>query len=282
MKKIVSTLLTAVILISGTVLFAQPPGGGGQKNPGAKEIRQYFANNVKPELIKEQAKFMSVLSDKEIAELEKIKENWKNVRKQMHGKTPPENRTNTQKAHFSAFNAQVQKIVDAHPDAKAEYIKTLSAKKEQWMKDIEAIKEKYNMPDNKRGSKMMERIDDPAFILMWDPNRSFDHKKKGNSQGRMGKPGMKPNKMMISEPGIKIFPQPATTTITIRITGTKDKNINAAVYNASGKKMQELFNAKSSLPVLNFSLDISKWEKGTYTVKTKFDDRTMTFEFIVE
>ena len=278
MKKIVTLVLTAVFLTAGTFGWAQPPKG----NPGAKEIREYFKNNIRPELIKQQAKFLSVLSDEEIAQLDKIKNDWKKVRAEMHGKTTPENRKNTQKAHYTAFSSQIEKIADAHPKEKEAYIKTMSAKKEQWKKDIEAIRTKYNMPENNKGSKLMENIDKPAFILMWDPNRHYGKKHAKKPAGKkpyMHKKGMKAKN---TEPGIKIFPYPAKSTVTVRITGTKGKDINAAVYDANGKKMKELFNAKSTLPALNFSFDVSNWNNGMYVVKAKFGERTLTYDFKVE
>ena len=277
MKKIVSTLLLTVFMFSLNSVIAQP----GNANPGMKEIRTYFKENVKPELIKQQAKFLSVLSDKEIAELEKIKENWKKVRAEMHGKTKPENRENTQKAHFSAFNSQVEQIVNTHPKEKDSYIKTMTAKSAQWQKDIAAIREKYDMPEPKKGNKLMERINDPAFILMWSPDHNFGGKHPKKGMGNNAKP-MKSNKMAMMEPGIKIFPQPASSTVTVRVTGTKGKNINASIYDSNSKKMRELFNAKSTLPVLNFSFDLSDWNNGVYIVKVKFDDRTMTYDFEVK
>ena len=96
--------------------------------------------------------------------------------------------------------------------------------------------------------------------------------------------GMNQQKMKTGEPikpGIVISPQPAKATVTIKITGIKDKNVTAAVYDAGGEKIKELFDAGSSLPVLSFSLDVSGWENGIYTVKTLFGNRNMTMDFEV-
>ncbi|NOX84529.1 MAG: T9SS type A sorting domain-containing protein [Chlorobi bacterium] len=61
-----------------------------------------------------------------------------------------------------------------------------------------------------------------------------------------------------------------------------NKKVEAAVYNANGKKVKDLFDATSSLQVLSFTLDVSGLDNGIYTVKTKFDDRNMTMDFKVE
>jgi hypothetical protein len=282
MKKIISTVLTAIIIVIASNVNAQPQGKAG--NPGFKELRTYFKENIKPVLIKQQADFLSVLSASELEELNKIKSDWQNVRQTMHGKTSPENRKSTQKAHFAAFNSQVEKIADAHPEQKEEYIKSMTANKELWEKDIEEIREKYDMPENKNGFRFLNRVDDPAFILMWNPEKSHEKmaNKKGTQNFEMQKPGKPGMKKQINEPGIHIFPDPASTTVTARITGVKNKNVVVDIFDSQGKKVKNLFNAPSSLPALNFSFDVSKWDTGVYTVKTKFDDRNMSMDFKVE
>jgi len=270
MKKIIASVLTSLFLLNGAVIMAQPQNMQGR--PLYQEFRTYYEQNVKPELVKQQEKFMSVLTEQEKKELENIKQQWKTVHETMKGKVPPEDRKSTQKSHFEAFNSQVEKIADAHPAGKEQYIKEMSVKKEQWKKGIQAIRAKYDLPEN-NNMRLYDRVDDPAFILMWDPDRMYS---------RMP---MKQNRMRAAktmQPGISVFPQPATATVTVKITGVKGKKVVADVYNANGKKAKDLFDATSSLPVLSFSLDVSGWDNGMYTVKAQFNDRTMTMDFKVE
>jgi len=276
MKKIV--LFFTLLLWGGFTAWTQPQ----QANPGFKELRQYFAQNIKPELMKQQARFMSVLTEKEKNELKTIKQNWKKVREQMHGKVSPENRSNTQKAHYSAFHSQVEAIVNAHPKEKKAYEEAIRSKKEQWNKDIAAIREKYQLPKKTHTDKFLERIEDPAFILIWNPNKPLKAGKKSKNHPIKKKPNHQQVKKAVNDPGIKIFPQPAYQTVSIRITGTKGKKINAGIYDSNGKKIQSLFNAKSSMPFLNFSVDVSNWKEGFYVVKVQFDNRTMTYDFEVK
>ncbi len=270
MKKNIVILLTSLFLISGTATIAQPYYAQG-KYP-YQEFRAYYEENVKPVLLEQQQKFMSVLTSDEKVELEKIKQEWKTTHETMRGKVPPSERKNTQKVHFQAFNSRVEKIADAHPVEKEQYIKEMSEKKEQWKKDIQAIREKYNFAENKKMG-IYERVDDPAFILVWDPDRMY-------ARAAMNKSKMVKNK--VTQPGITVFPQPASATVTVRITGMLNKKVTAAVYNANGKKVKALFDATSSLQVLSFTLDVSGLDNGIYTVKTKFDDRNMTMDFKVE
>jgi len=275
MRKNIAILLTSLFLMSGTVVFAQPQNVQGR--PLYQEFKAYYEENVKPVLLEQQEKFMGVLTDEEKTQLEQIKQQWKTVHESMKGKVPPEDRKSTQKAHFEAFNSQVEKIADAHPAEKEEYIKTMSAKKEQWMKDIQDIRAKYDLPENKN-MRFYNRVDDPAFILMWDPNKMYS--RKPMNKNMMSQQKVKAKKAM--QPGITIFPQPAKATVTVRITGMLNKKVEAGVYNANGKKVKDLFDATSSLQVLSFTLDVSGWDNGIYTVKTKFDDRNMTMDFKVE
>ncbi len=280
MKKLLSVLMTSIILFPLS-MFAQVQTGKG--NPGAKEIKQYFVQKIKPELIKQQAKFISVLSDKEIAELENIKKQMKGVRKQMHGKVKPDDRENTRKAHYAAFSEQVKKIIDAHPKERDEYIKTMTEKKEQWEKDIKAIREKYNMPEPKKGFKLLSKVTDPAFILMYDPDRQH---KPGHKKHTMNPGGTKAMHKgvyarMLKEPAVVVNPYPAKTTVNIKVTGAKDKNVRVAVFDSKGKEIKKLYDGPSSLALLTFSVDVSKWQPGMYTVNVKLDKRGLSSDLKV-
>ena len=277
MKKTLTVLLTALIIFSGSILTAQPQSGKGKSmNQG---FRMYYENNIKPVLIQEQDKFMSVLSEEEKAELEQIKKNRNTVRDNMSGTVAPADRENTQKAHFAAFKGQLDNIVDAHPKMKEEYIKEMTPKKEQWQKDMQAMRSNSNMSGNKKET-LLDKVDDPAFILMWDRNRDMQQNKNMKGMNNMKNPKMQNQRAM--QPGIHVFPQPASTTVTVKITGVKDKMVTADVYNADGKKVKELFQANSTIPALSFSFDVSGWDNGLYTVKATFGDRNMTMDFKVE
>ena len=282
MKNLLSALLTSTILLFSASMFAQNHGGKG--NPGAREIRQYFNQKIKPELIKQQAKFISVLTDDEISELEKIKKQWQGVKKQMHGKVKPENRENTQKAHFTAISSQVKKIIDAHPKERDEYVKTMTVKKVQWEKDIKTIREKHNMTEWKRGSKLLSKVNDPTFILMYNPNRK--HNMPGNKKHPM-KPGSArklqkgARAKMLNEPTVIVRPYPVKTTATVKVTGAKNKNVKVTVFDSKGKEIRNLYDGPSSLALLNFSVDVSKWQPGMYTVKVKLDDRGLSSDLKV-
>ncbi len=286
MKKIFVTMLTSLFLFAGTGLFAQPKGNG---NGPRQEMRKYMMNNIKPELMKQKKVWMDALSKEETADLLKMKEEQEAIRTSMKGKVTPENRDQMRKAHFSAFKPRLDKIVDAHPDLKKQYVEQMTQKKEQWTKDLMAMREKSGKPNNGMGpEKMMEKMTDPAFILMWNPQQNYGkmamhHMKMQNGNGmKMKKGGMKAGNKKVMEPGIHIFPQPASATVVVKISGVKNKKVEAGVYNSKGKNVMELYSGESSMPILSNSFNVSDWENGIYVVKVAFDDRNMTMDFKVE
>lgn len=284
MKKIFVTMLTGLFLLAGTGLFAQPAGNG---NGPRQEMRKYMMNNIKPELMKQKKVWMDALSKEETADLLKMKEEQEAIRTSMKGKVTPENRDQMRKAHFSAFKPRLDKIVDAHPDLKKQYVEQMTQKKEQWTKDLMAMREKSGKPNNGMGpEKMMERMTDPAFILMWNPQQNYGkmamHHMKMQKGNGMKKGGMKAGNKKAMEPGIHIFPQPATATVMVKISGVKNKKVEAGIYNSKGKNIMELYSGESSMPVLSNSFNVSDWENGIYVVKVAFDDRNMTMDFKVE
>jgi len=288
MKKIFVSMLAGLFLFAGTGLKAQPKGNGNGNGP-RQEMRNYMMNTIKPELMKEKQIWMKALNKKETVELLKIKEEQEAIRTSMRGKVTPENREQTRKAHFSAFKPRLDKIVNAHPDLKKQYVQVMTQNKEQWTKDLEAIGEKSGKPHNGMGpEKMMERMTDPAFILMWNPQRDYSKMamrhskmKKGQKAG-MKKGGMKAGYKKAMEPGIHIFPQPASATVMVKITGVKDKKVEANVYDSKGKNVAKLYHGASSMPVLSNTLNVSGWENGIYLVKVSFGDRSMSMDFKVE
>ena len=302
MKKIIAIIMTGMFLMTGLGLTAQPGGNG---NGQRQKIKSYMEQNIKPELLKQKKIWMDALTKSETEELLKIKDQRDAVRESMKGQQPnPTGREQMREAHFAAFKGQLDKITDAHPDLKKQYINEMTKMKEQWSKDLAAMRPANN---NRMGSgpeKMLDRMTDPAFILMWNPQMNYGkmmmrhHRMNKKNNMGMGKPGMMGNRGMnnmkgmnggqmnkgpkANVPGIHIFPQPAESTTVIKIAGVMSKNVQADIYNAKGKKIKELYKGTATLPMLDYTLNVSDWANGIYTVKVTFGDRSMTMDFKVE
>ena len=285
MKKIIATMMTGLFLITGVGLTAQPKGGGNG-NGAHQQMRRYMENNIKPELMKQKKIWMDALTKSEMEALLKMKEEQEAIRESMKGKVTPDNRDGVRKAHFSAFKPRLDKIVNAHPDLKKQYEKEMTRKKEQWTKDIEGFGANRNNPNRGQGPmQILDKMTDPAFVLMWNPNQDYGkmamrHQKmrKGMNQGN----GMNPKQKQSMEPGIRIHPQPAAATVVVGITGVMNKEINAGIYDSDGKKVKDLYTGKATLPRLTNTLDVSGWKNGMYTVKVSFGERNMSMDFKVE
>jgi hypothetical protein len=294
MKKIIATLMTGLFLVTGISLTTAQPGSGmGRGNGMQQQFKSYMENNIKPELLKQKKIWMDALTKEELKELVKIQEERDAIRSNMQGKVAPENRENTRNAHFSIFKPRLDKIANAHPELKKQYVAEMTQKKDEWIKELESMRRGNNMPQQGRGPmNMMDKITDPAFILMWNPDMNYGkmamhHKQMRNGQrGGMNKNGMNKGKMnpqmkMAAEPGIHVFPQPAVETVVVKVTGVKNKKVEAAVYNAKGKKVKELYSGNASMPVLTNTLNVAGWDSGLYTVKVAFGERNMTMDFKV-
>lgn len=301
MKKIILTMIAGLFLFTGAELAAQPRGNG---NASRQEMKKYMEQNIKPELLKQKKIWMDALSKSEIEELLKLKDQQQTIRNSMKGQQVfPENRDQIRESHFLGFKNQLDKIVNDHPDLKKKYTEEMTKMKEQWAKHFKAMHPVNANRMSQGPQNILDRITDPAFILMWNPQMNYDKRmmnrqqmNRGNRMGMRGQ-GMRGNCQMndykrqgmdmmhkdrtINEPGIHIFPQPAEATAVIKIKGVMNKNVEANIFNAKGKKIKELYKGASSLPMLDYTLNVSDWDNGIFTVKVTFDNRNMTMDFEV-
>ena len=302
MKKIMISMMTGLILMAGTGLKAQPHGMGNG-NGNRQALKTYMEQNIKPELLKQKKIWMEALTKEETEELLKLKEQRDAIRESMKGQqTNMADREQMREAHFSAFKGQLDIITDAHPDLKAQYTKEMTKMKEQWVKDIEAMRPANNRGMGNGPQNILDKMTDPAFILMWNPQMNYGkmmmQHHRMNQRNGMGRPGMRGSQGMngmkgancnqmdrgpkVDQPGIHIFPQPAEATTVIKISGVMNQEVQADVYNAKGKKVKPLYSGAASMPVLDYSLNVSDWDNGIYTVKVTFGDRNMSMDFKVE
>jgi len=301
MKKILISMMTGLLLMAGTGLKAQPRGMGNG-NGNRQALKTYMEQNIKPELLKQKKIWMEALTKEETEELLKLKDQRDAIRESMKGQqSNMADREQRREAHFSAFKGELDKITDAHPNLKKQYIKEMAKKKEQWAKDIEAMRPANNRGMGNGPQNILDKMTDPAFILMWNPQMNYGkmmmRHHKMNQRNGMGRPGMRGNQGMngmegancnpmdkgpkAAEPGIHIFPQPAKATTIIKISGVMNQDVQADVYNAKGKMVKALYKGTASMPMLDYTLNVSDWENGIYTVKVTFGNRSMTMDLEV-
>jgi hypothetical protein len=90
---------------------------------------------------------------------------------------------------------EVDKIIEKYPDAVGLYKEYIENNKERWQKGLGAISDKYNLDylrSSERGQekhdRMFERLSDPAWLLIWDPEQKIFRRmmsaKSGQDRGR--------------------------------------------------------------------------------------------------
>ena len=148
-----------------------------------EEVKQYIDKNVFPLMEKQQAKYISNLSDSEKAELNSLKEKIAERRNEFAGKGQnnkgkTETNQNIRQPKHSMMlemNNDIKKITDAHPKLNESYKDFIENNKQKWIDDIEAIHEKNeveqmrNKNDNTGIDVFFTRASNPDWLLLWDP-----------------------------------------------------------------------------------------------------------------
>jgi hypothetical protein len=240
MKKLGIMIFALAIAITGRVKAQQPQPGHRTQN--------YFYQNVIPFIAQQQAKFVQSLTSSEKAELQKIRKEMADFRKQgVQMRKAMQGHFNQQawearKARFEAIVAKARKIAEAHPQAAAAYQSAVEKKLEQWreqrggnrMSGMQAAGG-HGMT-GKNPQARLEKLSDPALGLLFDAGamkKLINHRMyamKGKPQMR----GMRPP-----------FPE--------NFTGRRQMmshEISKAMHNPQVRKQIEAYKEKNILPVI--------------------------------
>ena len=172
------TGILLVIVFMASSLFAQPPRGERGQGMMREKMKQYINEQVVPFMQQERNTLISALSDDEKStlkglqdEMKAFREQGKQIRESMKGNYNPE-LAKIRKNAFDSILNRSKALVNKHPDAAAAYKSHLEKEKKVWEKDIQEMFP--NMKQNHPGishSPIMKRMDDPAFVLLWDGNQ---------------------------------------------------------------------------------------------------------------
>ncbi len=166
------TGILMVIVLMASSLFAQPRKGQGVMR---EKMKQYINEQVVPFVQQERNTLISALSDEERStlqdlqdEMKAFREQGKQIRESMKGNYNPE-LAKIRKNAFDSILNRSKTLINNHPDAVAEYKSHLEKEKKVWEKDMREM-----FPDKKQShpgisnNPMLKRLDDPAFVLLWD------------------------------------------------------------------------------------------------------------------
>ena len=194
-------LILAAIAFS-VMVFAQ------QKNHEAArvEVETYLQENVVPELIKQQESYMTHLSNEEVKTVEQYRERisqFKAQRKERSGKGKGKGQGNNRGngkgereergKRFEEQRSELENIASNHPQAAEAYQNFIDSNTEKWKMEIDKILVSNDVdPENARKSggerheRLFERLKDPVWLMLWDPDSPMIGMRRGHGSTDRG------------------------------------------------------------------------------------------------
>lgn len=188
------TLIITVIALSTVFAFSQ----SSAHTKTMEEVKKYIDDNVFPTIEKQQANYLSNLTETEKIELNNIKEKKSSQKNGFSGKQNMKSGYNKTKNRYNNLEnglfPEVKKITDAHPKLNASYIDVIDNDKSKWIADIVVIHEKndsqpMHSDKGKMGIEMFfTRMANPEWLLLWDAsnprNTHAGMRTKGDFKGK--------------------------------------------------------------------------------------------------
>lgn len=222
MKKI-TFLVIAVLAFN--IMWAQK----GQQN-SREEFSKFYDETIKPELGKAQNEFFKVLSKKEKKEIEELTLQVDETIAQAKNNITMEERMEF-RDRWMKLREQSGKIAEAHPEQSEKYSNSMTENIEKWKTEMpmrnysksqgnghrkgsgkgQGNRGGQNMNGHQGEMQMLSQISDPAWLLLWSPDR------KPQMMMHAGQRGMGRQNPMMNNPELKaevqeytqknIFPQ---------------------------------------------------------------------------
>ena len=80
---------------------------------------------------------------------------------------------------------------------------------------------------------------------------------------------------------VNVYPNPVNNIGTLQLNMKRANNLEIAIYDVLGKKVQQIDNAKFSNGIHNNSFETSNLENGTYFIKYQSDEEVNNVKFVV-
>lgn len=225
LKKMKRITFLVIVVLAFNIMWAQK----GQQN-NREEFSKFYDGTIKPELEKAQNEFFEVLSKKEKKEIGDLTLQTDEIIAQAKGNMPMEERMGF---HYKMMKLREQsgKIAEAHSEQSEKYSNSMMENIEKWktempMRNYSKGQENGNGQDSGKGQgnrggqnmnghqgemQMLSQISDPAWLLLWSPDR------KPQMMMHAGQRGMGRQNPMMNNPELKaevveytqknIFPQ---------------------------------------------------------------------------
>ncbi len=174
LKEMKKTVLIFAALIAVSSLSAQGRGRGNVNGQGNCQNQGGFAHDkMKAELEKQQIEFYAVLSKKEYAKVESLKSELDNLL-EARGKSKNVDQQRAFRDRMYKIRKDAEKIADRHPDQSKKYTAAVIKFKESLNNGYkgQGIGPKPGKA-NGLGNRGMSRMNDAAWLLLWDADRQM-------------------------------------------------------------------------------------------------------------
>ena len=177
-------------------LFALSTISAQQGQQGNREdFLQFFEKTIKPEVEKQQKEFFAVLTKAEKKEIKSLSLQADEIFAQAEENQPSENKSEFRNKMMDLRN-QAMKIADAHPEQAETYRKSMTENIDKWKTEMPKRNNQKGMGNGKGkgqgngkgqgrgngqgmntgqkggGNQMLTQLTDPAWLLLWSPDRN--------------------------------------------------------------------------------------------------------------
>ncbi|MCF6169431.1 MAG: T9SS type A sorting domain-containing protein [Bacteroidales bacterium] len=230
-------------------------------------IGDYARENIIPVIAKERADFDNLLTAEEkdqIALAQGKREarrimfrEWHNSEDFVPGARRNDPGFDMMREDMQKSMARVSAIATAHAAEIQDAVSNIQTHRGEWEREIRKIADGYESGQNNKpaGFAYWRHITGPVQFLMFNPETA----------GKTTFSGSGPNTMT----EVTVFPNPAASYATIRISGLSKQNTEVLLYSKEGGLLQSLYNEPVIGSELSFGFSVADLENGIYIIKVK-------------
>jgi len=245
------------------------------------EIRNYAQKNIIPIIAKEREAFDSNLSDTEKDEIA-LAQGKRKARRIMFrewyksedfdpGARRDDPNFDMMREDMQKSMKEVRTIAEKHNSEIEKSLDNIKTNLKVWESEIRAIAENYQsaqMNNFKGHNQLLRQMASPVSFLLFNYKEAentslFDIDRKNMLQ-------------------VDVFPNPATTHVTIRISGVNSQQTEVNLYTKEGRLIKSLYNEQVVGEEVTFGFSVADLENNIYLVKVKAGERVIARKIVVQ
>ena len=245
------------------------------------EIRAYAEKNIIPVIAKERKDFDSNLSateKKQIALAQGKRKARRIMFREWYKSEDFEAGARRDDPNFDMMREDMQKsmeeirvIASNHSTQIESSITNIRPYSKVWEPEIKAIAAKYQNGQNKKSgtfARSLRQIESPIQFLLFNPNETestslFDIDRKEMLR-------------------VELFPNPATSHATIRISGLNSQQTEVNLFSKEGSLIKSLYNEKVEGEEITFGFSVADLENNIYIIKVKAGEQVIARKIVVQ